>query len=136
MCDTLSSVQLIEQRSIVVENRIKAIESEQIALQSGFSGLKSYANAVENDVSLLKNDNFNLQPEAKYFKEQTLCISDRFMATEYQPNENNRVVRNTVCEDEDQAKHMLTEIYTDGLNLGLPIILHFSGATIKTEKIF
>jgi len=132
MRETHSSVQSIEQRFIVVENRIKAIESEQLALRSEFSGIKSCTNAVENDISLLKNDNFNLQSEVKYFKEKTLCMSDRLMAAEYQPNENNLVVWNAVCEDEDQAKRMFTEICTDGLNL--PVIPHFSVVAIKKDK--
>ena len=40
MQETRSSVQSIEQRFIVVENRIQAIELEQIALRSEFSGVK------------------------------------------------------------------------------------------------
>ena len=58
MCETCSSVQSIEQRFIVVENRIKAIESEQLALWSELFGLKFCINAEENVVSLIKNDNF------------------------------------------------------------------------------
>ena len=42
------------------------------------------------------------------------------MAAEYQCNKNNVVIWNAVCENENQAKRMFTEICTDGLNLPIP----------------
>jgi len=41
MCRTHGPVQSIEQQFIVVRNRLKAIESEQIAIWYGFSGQNS-----------------------------------------------------------------------------------------------
>ena len=130
--DTRNSVHSIDQRFTTLENKIQAIESEQMALRTELSGSSSRMTAVGNEVSMLKTQVVNLQTEVKYYKEKTLRMSGRIMATEYQPTENNVIVRNTVCEDEDQAKGMFTELCTDGL--ALPVIPQFSVIEIKKDK--